>query len=336
MKLPASEIKKIAVFRALQLGDMLCVIPAIRALRAAYPAAEITLLGLPWASSFVERFCMYFDRFIHFPGYPGLPEQSFDENAYNSFLQQMQNEKFDLLLQMQGNGTIVNKIVKDSGAKHLAGFQPEGFYESNPLFISYPDSVHEIKRHLALMRSLDIPLNGLHLEFPLTSDDVDAYNQLCIPVVKNSYVCIHPGSRSPSRQWPPHLFAAFADYFVENNYAVVVTGTADECEITKELLKCAKHRLIDLTGKTNLGAVAMLIKNACMLVSNCTGVSHIAAAFETPSVVISMDGEPERWGPLNKELHTTIDWLKDHNLRDVFLAIGQKLTSSKNLLQIAS
>lgn len=336
MKLSPSEIKKIAVFRALQLGDMLCVIPAIKALRAAYPSAEITLLGLPWASSFVERFCMYFDRFIHFPGYPGLPEQPFDENEYNSFLQQMQNEKFDLLLQMQGNGTIVNKMLKDFGAKHLAGFQPAGFYESNPLFISYPGGTHEIKRHLALMRSLGIPLHSLHLEFPLTNDDVNAYDQLCIPIVKNSYVCIHPGSRGSWRQWPPQLFAAVADYFVENNYAVVVTGTADESEITKELLKCAKHPLIDLTGKTNLGAVAMLIKNAFMLISNCTGVSHIAAAFETPSVVISMDGEPERWGPLNKELHTTIDWVKEPNLRNVFLAIGQKLASSTNHFQIAS
>ena len=95
MKLDEKDIKKIAVFRALQLGDMLCAIPAIRALRNAYPNAEITLLGLLWAKNFIERFNNYFNRFIHFPGYPGLPEQPYDESEFTAFSRQVKNENFD-------------------------------------------------------------------------------------------------------------------------------------------------------------------------------------------------------------------------------------------------
>jgi len=96
MKLAEKEIKKIGVFRALQLGDMLCAIPAIRALRKAYPHAQIILLGLPWAKIFAARFDHYFDNFILFPGYPGLPEQGFDATVFHHFIGDMQYQQFDL------------------------------------------------------------------------------------------------------------------------------------------------------------------------------------------------------------------------------------------------
>src|SRR6059058_4675027 len=104
MKLQSNQVKKIAIFRALQLGDLLCSIPAIRALRGAYPSAEITLLSMPWASWLVDRFPAYLNRFIHFPGYPGLPEQRFDARQFARFLDRMHTEAYDLVLQMQGNG----------------------------------------------------------------------------------------------------------------------------------------------------------------------------------------------------------------------------------------
>jgi len=329
MKLPVTEIKKIAVFRALQLGDMLCAVPALRALRAAYPAAEIVLLGLPWAASFVSRFSMYLNRFIHFPGYPGLPEQDYDSASISNFFADMRNEKFDLVLQMQGNGTIVNDLVQNFGARYVSGFENSESFTGNRLFMGYPKNIHETERHLALMTYLDIPLKGHHLEFPFTQKDYDDYNKLCLPVVPGKYICIHPGSRGGWRQWPPKLFAAIADYCIEKEYAVLITGTDNEAEITKELQKCSRHPLIDLTGKTSVGALALLIKNAFMLVANCTGVSHIAAAVQTPSVIISMDGEPERWAPLNKDIHKTIDWTKYPNLQEVFNMVDILLSKQK-------
>jgi len=324
-----TNIKKIAVFRALQLGDMLCVIPAIRALRHELPSAKITLLGLPWAKGFVERFDEYFDKFIHFAGYPGLPEQTFHEFEFEDFIKKIRREKFDLLLQMQGNGTIVNPLVFTLGANYVAGFYNEDSFVDSPFFMPYPDHGPEIRRHLLLMQHLQIPSQGDHLEFPLTKQDQKDFDELLLPVYPKNYVCIHPGSRGRWRQWPPQFFALIADFCIEQGLTAVITGTKEETDITTEVIKCMHHVPIDLTGKTSLGAIAVLIKNAFMLVSNCTGVSHVADAFDTPSVVISMDGEPERWAPLNRKLHRVTDWTKDPHFETVLLETD---TLIKNLL----
>ncbi|HEY9002355.1 MAG TPA: glycosyltransferase family 9 protein [Mucilaginibacter sp.] len=328
MKLPPDQIKKIAIFRALQLGDMLCAIPAIHALRNAYPNAEITLLGLPWAKWLVERFDSYFDRFIHFPGFPGLPEQAFDPIAFAEFLPMIQKEQFDLVLQMQGNGSIVNSMIELFGAKHTAGFCIDGHYApDNDLFMSYPDQGSEIDRHIALMEFLGIPSQGNALEFPLNAMDFQELDYLALPIEKGRYVCIHPGSRGAWRQWPTEHFAALGDFCHEQGYKVVVTGTKDESNITSEVIGQMSYEPIDVTGKTSIGAVAALIKDSALLISNCTGVSHIAAALRTPSIVISMDGEPERWGPINKQLHRTINWLQtpdfDHVFRETAELVNQ-------------
>src|SRR4051812_15515098 len=122
MKLQTSDIKSIAIFRALQLGDILCSIPAVRAIRSAYPDAKISFIGLPSSESIIRRFPAYFDDFITFPGYPGLPEQGFDQDRFDQFLREVRAREFDLLLQMQGNGTVVNELLTLFTAKYLAGF----------------------------------------------------------------------------------------------------------------------------------------------------------------------------------------------------------------------
>jgi ADP-heptose:LPS heptosyltransferase len=319
MKLAPSETKKIIIFRALQLGDMLCSIPAIRALRSAYPDAEITLTGLPWAKSLTERFGQYFDNFISFPGYPGLPEQPLDSAAFTAFLSTVQDQKFDLAIQMQGNGSVVNPMVELFGARYTAGYSITGHYApDNGLFMPYPEFGHEIDRHLSLMEFLGIESQGNNLEYPLTTADYDALDELNLDIEPRRYVCIHPGSRGAWRQWPVQYFASLADYCIDQGFKAVITGTKEESAIIEEVIKHMRHQPINTAGKTSVGAVGVLIQNAALLISNCTGVSHIAAAFKTPSIVISMDGEPQRWGPLDKRTHRTINWLQSPDFQLVF------------------
>ena len=309
MKLPAN-LKSIIIFRALQLGDMLCAVPAIRALKLAYPNSKITLASMPWAIAFTERFDHYFDNFIWFPGYPGLPEQELDPAEFTRFLGNVQHQKFDLAIQLQGNGSIVNPMVELFGARITAGYYKQDDYRPNPdYFMEYPNYGSEIERHLKLMEYLGIPSAGNELEFPLNNKDQEDFDLLNLPIQKKKYVCIHPGSRGSWRQWPTAHFAALANYCASCGFTVVLTGTRQEIDIVDEVRSQMNCAAISVAGKTTLGAMGVLIKNAYLLISNCTGVSHMASALKTPSIVISMDDEPERWRPINKKLHYTINWL---------------------------
>lgn len=301
--------KKVAIFRALQLGDMLCAIPAIRAFKTAYPQTAITLIGLPWAKDFVERYPAYFSDFIPFPGFPGLPEQPYSADLFIPYLKRMKKEAFDLIIQMQGNGLITNPLVEMFEADRVAGYCGKGLYcPDENSFMSYPEDVPEIKRHLLLMSFLGAAPQGDHLEFPVLPREETAYAALAgeVPLKPQQYVCVHPGARDMKRRWSSDKFAAVANEIADRGYQIVFTGTIQEAGVVEEVLQHMRFPVLNLAGRTSLGVLALLIKNARMLLSNDTGVSHVATAMKTPSVVIFQTSDPARWAPLDQERHLII------------------------------
>jgi ADP-heptose:LPS heptosyltransferase len=302
---------KIAVLRPLQFGDLMCAVPAFRALRAAYPEADVTLIGLPWASIFVERFHKYIDHLLEFPGFPGFPEQDPRIDEFPGFLVAAQKQHFDLALQMQGSGLLSNSIIAMLGAKQTAGYFLEGsYYPDAKTFIDYPVGEHEIWRHLKLLQHLGIALQGDYLEFPIFDTDRKRFQDLQeeFGLTADNYVVIHPGARDEARRWAPEKFAAVSDQLSEYGFRLVLTGTTDESAVTRAVISKASRPLVDLTGRTDYGTMAVLLSKASLLVSNDTGVSHLAAALEVPSVILFSGSEPERWGPINQNLHRRVLW----------------------------
>jgi ADP-heptose:LPS heptosyltransferase len=301
--------RKIGIFRALQLGDLLCAIPAIRAIKKAYPFSEITLIGLPWGESFVKRFSDYFSHFLLFPGYPGIPEQPFDALQFIEFLKEANQREFDVVFQMQGNGSLINPMIQMLGARRTVGFFEPGRYCPDPEFyLQYPEGLPEIERHIRLIEHIGIPVVGRNTEFPIRTSDIDSFAQLAhkYNLQPKKYCCVHSGARDTKRWWEPEKFAKVADMLTEKGYNVVLTGTEIEAETVRNVEQKLVHPAINLVGKTDLGTLAALVKNSRMLFSNDTGVSHIASALEVASVVIFLASDPIRWAPLNRELHQVI------------------------------
>src|SRR5262245_9363849 len=192
--------RRVVVLRALQLGDMLCAVPAFRALRRAWPGAEIVLVGLPWARAFVDRYAAYLDGFREFPGYPGLPEQPAPAERIVAFLAAVQAERFDLAVQMHGCGTVTNPLAVLLGARRAAGFYLPGQFCPDPdLCVPYPASGLEVRRLLALAAFLGAPDAGEDLEFPLRDQDFRELRAVegADALRPGAYVCVHPGASVP-------------------------------------------------------------------------------------------------------------------------------------------
>jgi ADP-heptose:LPS heptosyltransferase len=146
------------------------------------------------------------------------------------------------------------------------------------------------------------------LEFPLRDDDRAALEVVAEThaLAAGHYVCVHPGATDPARRWPPERFAAVANGLAARGFRIVLTGTADESHLTRAVARRMTGPSLDLAGRTSVGAMAVLLSHAALLVSNDTGVSHLAAALDVPSVVVFISSNPGRWAPLDRQRHRVV------------------------------
>ena len=306
---PLDAPAAIAVFRALQLGDLLCAVPALRALRHAHPRARVTLIGLPWARAFAARFARYVDDFLEFPGFPGMPERDCDVRALPEFLRAAQARHFDVALQLHGSGALSNPLVAALGARRAAGYCRSGDAEPRGVeLLPWRDGEHEILRYLRLLAALGVPPRDVALEFPLTPEDEQEAARLGVAPDGAAYACVHPGSQLPSRRWLPERFAAVADALAERGLAIVLTGTAAEAPLTARVAAAMRTPALDLAGRTSLGSLAALVDGARLVVANDTGIVHVARARGVPSVAVSCGGDVGRWAPLAADSHRVVHY----------------------------
>lgn len=332
----------IAVIRALALGDMLCAVPTFRALRARFPDAHIALIGLPWARELVGRFPDYLDELIEFPGFPGIPEAPVDPRRTTGFLSAVQERPFDIAVQLQGNGTVINEFAVLLGARRNVGFVPTDPSSAPPrddpgdIWLPYPASGHEIDRLLALPRALGAPVDD-HLEFPVTDADGDGPSGLLrdigVTSGASSFAVIHAGGSRPDRRWPAERFAAVADALAADGLGIVLTGTTPEAPVTAAVRATMRRPATDLAGRTSLGALAGLVEAARLVVTNDTGVSHLAAAIGTDSVTVFTASDRERWAPRGAGRHLAVgEGVPDGGIGQVDVPVAHVLDGAMRLL----
>jgi len=129
-------------------------------------------------------------------------------------------------------------------------------------------------------------------------------------LARNSYVVFAPGAEyGPAKRWPAHHFAALA---AQLDAPVLLLGSGKEqalCDDIARLANAARPgQCVNLAGKTALVDAFALIASAYRVVSNDSGLMHVAAAFGVPQVAVYGSSSPEHTPPLNPQAQVV--WLR--------------------------
>lgn len=302
------RVRRIAVLRGGGLGDLLFALPAVAALRAAYPDASVTVLGTPVHQELAASTAgpAYDVRVLPFAeGIRPGPEGRTDVEA---FFAQMNGEPLDLAVQLHGGGRFSNPFLLRLGARHTVGARtPDAARLERNLPYAYYQ--HEPLRALEVAGLAGAPPAGLEARLrPL-----DRYAAGLQPFLggESAVVVIHPGATDPRRRWPARSFGEVAAACAADGARVLVVGTRDEEDLAAAVVAAsASAQVTSLAGELALGALASLLAAATVLVGNDSGPRHLAQALGTPTVGLYWAGNVINAGPLGRSQHRVhVSWL---------------------------
>ena len=288
--------KKILFIQLSALGDTILAIPTIRAIRHAFPDAELTMLASPTNLNYLAA-CPYVDRHIRFqkPG-PRL-------------ISALRREGFDWTIDLEHWPRLSALLAYATGAPMRIGFSTQGQYR-HLLFtetVPHIHGRHEVRNFLSLATQLDCLTEELGLEVWWSEKERTWVHEVLVEEgisLEKPLIVLHPeaGRRGePRRRWPQGRYVALANALVARYDAqIVLTGAPDEIAVSEEIAERTKHRSVVLAGRTDVNQLAALFADATLVVSGNCGPMHLAAATGTPVIGLHGPTNFAQWGPWHR------------------------------------
>jgi len=300
-------VGKIAVLRAIAVGDFVVSLPALESLRLAYPKAEIVLLGRPWMLSFCKGRSLPFDRVEAVPFSKGVNDAGPEDlRVLELFIERMRSERFDLAVQMHGGGRNSNPLTLRLGAGVTVGMRTPDAPELDR-WIPYITWQPEVLRCLEVAALAGARAVATVPRFQAEASDLDE----ALKYLRSDMACavLNPGAGNKRRRWPPERFAQVGDALAARGAVVYINGTAEERDECRMVASAMRNPSIDLSGSLSLNGLVGLLSRADLLVSNDTGTLHLARALECPTVGIYWCGNAIHFGLVSVARHTIyISW----------------------------
>jgi ADP-heptose:LPS heptosyltransferase len=306
------DVRKIVALRPGAVGDFVFALPALHALKQAYPEAELVLAGKAWHRMFLGGRPGPVDRVVEIPAIPGVgvppavdatlsavapgkaptmaleAQAEAESNAVERFIDEMRAERFDLALQMVGGGRYSNPFLSRFGARLTVGARtPDA-----PLLDRWVAYREPGQRRLALLEiaglaGAAIPLpSAAQPELALTEADRNEAAAIVPAMPCERLILLQPGASDPRRRWPARSFAALGDRLARRGSRIAINGSRDEVDLVHEVAAHMHAPAIVLAGRLSLGGLCGLLERTALIVSNDTGPLHLGLALGVPSVGI--------------------------------------------------
>ncbi|MCL4456417.1 MAG: lipopolysaccharide heptosyltransferase II [Nitrospirae bacterium] len=264
------------------IGDAVMTMPAIKALKKAYPESKLNLLVKPSVAPIFEKdqdideIISYEDRFKGVFGRLKLAYALRKKGFSKAFLFQ---NAFDAAL-----------IAFLSGIPERIGYDRDcrKFLLTKPIAFNNDDrKLHHMDYYLNILKASGIAADcsdpWIHLSIDERLSARNVLSQLKRPVLG-----INPGAAyGPAKRWLPERFAEVAGWFIKDTGgSVVIFGGRDEEHIAYEIDKRIPENKLFLAGKTSLRELVSLISECDIFLTNDSGPMHVAYAVGTPLIAI--------------------------------------------------
>jgi len=298
---------KILVRATNWVGDAVMSIPALEAIRAHWPKAEIAILGRGQIAD-LYRGQAFADRLMVLESAAGRGRLL----AVERLAAALRRERFDLGIVLP-NSFASAWLLWRAGVPERVGYGRDG-------------RAWMLTHAIPLPRIGELPAHEAYGYFELLRragwlESLPAVERICLAVPpaarerareklagavgdgqggRRLRVALAPGAtNSRAKCWPAERFAGLADRLVDEfDAAVLLFGTASEREVARRIQALMRHRPIDLAGQTTLEELPALLAACDSFIGNDSGAAHVAAAVAVPAIVIFGPTDPERTRPL--------------------------------------
>jgi len=319
---------RILLIKLSAVGDVVHTIPLLNKLRQRYPAARLDWLVTPAIGELLQ----------HHPAITNVIEFARQEwsapwrltpfASYARLAARLRAARYDLVVDIHGQLRTA-LLTLATGAPVRIGFDrpraqvwdasPRKFSETarkhawqgarEASWVAYTHHIavptldlHAVDRYLNVGQILGLDTGGADFSFPIpaaASVRIDALLDY-YDIAKAQLVVIAPGTIWETKEWRVDGFAEVARHFLQNGFAVTLTGSKRERAACASVAALAPG-VVNLAGETTLPELAALIGRASICVTNDSGPMHLAVALDRPVVSIFGPTDAVWIGPYRRE-----------------------------------